>query len=86
MCERAEKEATEKLRSKLNANLAKLCCEMPELFERLAADNLTSEEALDQARKISDKDFSESAEDTIAGVRGALAYHLEQLTSSFTRW
>jgi hypothetical protein len=76
----------EKLCSKLNANLAKLCCEMPELFKQVATDNMTSKEALNQARKISDKDFSKSAEDAIAGMCGALAYHLGQLTSSFTRW
>ena len=74
----AEKKDTQNLCSNLNANLAKLCREMPQLFARLAGEYLTSEEALDQTKKMSDKAFSESAEDEISRVRGILAYHLEQ--------
>ena len=51
---------------------------MPQLFARLAGEYSTSEEALDQTKKMSDKAFSESAENEISRVRGILAYHLEQ--------
>jgi hypothetical protein len=80
LCEAAEKSDTEKLRSNLNANLAKLCHEMPQLFARIAEKYPTSEEALDQVQTLSDRAFSESAEDEIGRVRGVLAYHLKQLT------
>jgi hypothetical protein len=77
LCRAAEKNDVQKLRSNLNANLAKLCREMPQLFARLAGKYPTSEEALDQVKKILDKAFSESAKDELGHVRGALAYHLE---------
>jgi len=79
MCKAAEKNDTQKLRSNLNANLAKLCRELPQHFASLAGEYPTSEEALDQVKSISDKAFSESAKDKLSRVRGALAYHLGQL-------
>jgi len=79
MCKAAEKNDMQKLHSNLNANLAKLCCELPQHFASLAGEYLTSEEALDQVKSISDKAFSESAEDELSRVHGALAYHPGQL-------
>ena len=66
----------QKLRSVLNANLAKRCSEMPQLFERLAGEYPSGKEALAQARSISDKAFFESANNEISHVRGLLAYTL----------
>jgi hypothetical protein len=71
-----EKDA-DKLRSILNANLAERCNEMPQLFARLAGNDLTNKEALDQARSISDRAFSKSADDEISRVRRPLAHHVE---------
>ena len=72
LCERAEKEETQKLRSILDAHLAKRCHDMPELFARLAGEYPTREDALDQVKKISDKAFVESANDELTLVRGTL--------------
>jgi hypothetical protein len=77
MCNATEKKDTQKLHSNLNTILAKLCRELPQLFVRLAGEYPTSEEALDQAKNISDKAFSESAEDELGRVRAALAYDLD---------
>jgi hypothetical protein len=57
----------------LNTTLAKLCHEMPQLSARLAEEYPTNEEALDQVKKMSDKAFSESAEDQLGCVRSVLA-------------
>lgn len=81
----AEEKDVEKLRSLLNANLAKRCNEIPQLFAKFAGKYPTSKEALDQVRRVSDKAFSESVagDDKISRVCGPLADHLEQLNSLF---
>lgn len=76
-CKAAVKADTQKLRSNLNTNLAKLCQEMPQLFARLAGEYPTDGEVLDRVKKMSDKVFSESAEAELNRVRGVLTYHLE---------
>lgn len=79
LCVLAVEKDKQKLLSNLNANLAKLCGEMPHLFERLRGEYPTSEEALRRAEKISDEVFSELADKEIGRVRRALAYHLDRL-------
>jgi len=80
LCEVAETSDKQKLLSKLNANLAKLCGEIPQLFERLTGEYPTGEEALHRTKKISDKVFSELADEEISHVCGVLAHYLEQLS------
>jgi len=75
----AEKDDAEKLHLNLNTILAKHCHEMPQLSARLAGEYPTNEEALDQVEKMSDKAFSESANDEISCMHGVLAFDLEQL-------
>jgi len=79
LCKTAEKKDEEKLRSFLNANLAERCNEMLQLFASLAGRYPTCKQALDRARSISVKAFSEPADGEISRVRGSLAYHVGQL-------
>lgn len=57
LCKVAETNDKQKLLSKWNANLTKLCSEILQLFERLTGKYLTGEEALHYAKKISDEVF-----------------------------
>lgn len=66
------KKDTQKLRSNLDVNLAKHCNEMTQLFARLVGEYPSSEEALYHAKQISDKAFSESANNELSRVRSPL--------------
>lgn len=73
-CVNAEQSDAAKLYQRLNTDLQELCRRMPELCARLVEKYPSIEEAIDEAKKISDQSFVELSEEGRDHVRRDCLY------------